>query len=152
MVTMGVEDLDGDGRAEVVNGLDTNHRQLIVYRYEQGVVWDADFGGRVCAVATGGPDGERRVYGGSAGGFVQAFSSKGERLWWRFIAERVAGLAAFGERVVAATSPGGVTVFGPAGEVRQALRLPSGVRSVAGRDGLFIVGREDGVIQGFRVR
>jgi hypothetical protein len=152
MVTMRVEDLDGDGRVEIVNGLDTNHRQFIVYRYEQGVVWDADFGGGVCAVATGGADGDRRVYGGSAGGFVQAFSSKGERLWWRFLAERVAGLAAFGERVVAATSPGVVAVFDPAGEVRQALRLPSGIRAVASCGDLLVAGREDGVIQGFKVR
>ncbi len=151
MVTMRAEDIDGDGRVEVVNGVDTNHRHLIVYRYDQGVVWDADFGGGVCAVATGGSDGDRRVYGGSAGGFVQAFTSKGERLWWRFLAERVAGLAAFGERVVAATASGAVAVFDAGGEVRQALRLPSGVRSVAGRDNLFVVGREDGVVQGFRV-
>ncbi|MSS71561.1 MAG: hypothetical protein EXS64_08735 [Candidatus Latescibacteria bacterium] len=151
MVRMSAEDLDGDGRVEIVTGLDTNHRQLIVYRWGQGVVWDADFGGGVSAVALGGPAGDRTVYGGSAGGFLQAFSSKGERIWGRFLAERVAGLAAFGERVAVATSPGTVAVFDAGGKVRQTFRLPAGVRSVAGWGDLLVVGREDGVVQGFQV-
>ena len=70
-------DVDGDGRTEVISGVDTNHRQLIVYRRDGKVLWDADLGGAVLAVEVA----DGRVYAGAANGYVQCFDAQGGRLW-----------------------------------------------------------------------
>ena len=44
-------DVDGDGRAEAVAALDTDCRQLIVYRPDGKILWDADVAGAAEAVA-----------------------------------------------------------------------------------------------------
>ncbi len=84
-----VADVDGDGRDEVISGVDTNHRQLIVYGRDGEVVWDADLGGAVLAAEV--IDGH--VFAGASNGFVQCFNAAGSRLWRRFLAAPVAGLA-----------------------------------------------------------
>ena len=47
-------DVDGDGWEEVLSGVDTNHRQLIVYNRDGDVLWDADLGGAALSVETAG--------------------------------------------------------------------------------------------------
>ena len=77
-------DVDGDGCEEVFSGVDTNHRQLIVYGGKGDVLWDADVGGAVLSVAVA----DGRVYAGASNGYVQCFEAGGRRLWYRFLAAR----------------------------------------------------------------
>ena len=82
-------DLNGDGCDEVLSGVDTNHRQLIVYGGNGEVLWDADVGGAVLSVAVA----DGRVYAGASNGYVQCFENDGTRLWRRFLAAPVIGLS-----------------------------------------------------------
>ena len=73
----------------MISGVDTNHRQLIVYGRDGVVVWDADMGGGVLAAEVF----DGRVFAGASNGFVQCFGAGGSRLWRRLLVEPVAGLA-----------------------------------------------------------
>jgi hypothetical protein len=84
-----VADLDGDGWPEAISGVDTNHRQLIVYRRDGEILWDADLGGAVLTAEVA----DGRVYAGAANGYVQCFDADGGRLWSRFLVAPVVGLA-----------------------------------------------------------
>ena len=44
-------DLDGDGRPETITAVDTDCRQLVVYRENGKILWDADLAGAAEAVA-----------------------------------------------------------------------------------------------------
>ena len=103
-----VADVDGDGWEEVLSGVDTNHRQLIVYRRDGKVLWDADVGGAVVSVNAS----EGRVYAGASNGFAQCFAADGTRLWSRFLDEPVVGLAPRGDGGSLAALRGGTVVNG----------------------------------------
>ena len=81
--------MNGDGCEEVLSGVDTNHRQLIVYGGDGKVLWDADVGGAVLSVAVA----DGRVYAGASNGYVQCFEDDGTRLWSCFLAAPVIGLS-----------------------------------------------------------
>ncbi|MDE2886606.1 MAG: PQQ-binding-like beta-propeller repeat protein [Gemmatimonadota bacterium] len=146
-----VADVDGDGRDEVISGVDTNHRQLIVYGRDGDVIWDADAGGAVLAAEV--RDG--RLYAGASNGFVQCFDAAGSRLWRRLLVEPVAGLAPAGDGGCLAALVGGrVVSLDGSGEIRTTDAGDSEV-TVAGwpsgwPDGGLLVGRKDGALELFR--
>ncbi len=143
-----VADVDGDGRDEVISGVDTNHRQLIVYGNDGGVRWDADFGGAVIAVeALGG-----RIHAGADNGYVQCFEADGKRVWSRFLSEPVVGLApdgAGGCRV--ALRGGSVVTLGTGGDIAASSDGTAKTTTAAWAprwgDGVLLVGGEDGVVR-----
>jgi outer membrane protein assembly factor BamB len=131
-------DLDGDGDDEVITGLDTNHRQLIVYRLDGERLWDADLGATVSALhisATG------NVVAGCDAGGVSTFDRRGKRLWHTFLIHRVVGLAGSSEVTWVALEKGTVVALSPEGEIirrssfQKESRPPSAVLSCSlGRD------------------
>ena len=146
-----VADVDGDGRDEVISGVDTNHRQLIVYGRDGEVIWDADMGGAVLSAEF--HDG--RLFAGASNGFVQCFDAGGSRLWYRLLVEPVAGLAPAGDGgCLAALRGGRVVSLDSSGEVRTTHNGNPEV-TVAGwpsgwPDGGLLVGRKDGALELFR--
>ena len=144
-------DLNGDGLDEVISGVDTNHRQLIVYGGDGEVIWDADMGGGVLAAEVCGG----RIYAGASNGFVQCFDAGGARLWSRFLTERVAGLAPGGDGGCLAALRGGTVVgLDGNGEVRTTHRGNSNVTAAGWSsewpDGGLLVGRNDGALDFYR--
>ncbi len=144
-------DLNVDGLDEVISGVDTNHRQLIVYGHGGEVIWDADMGGGVLAAEVCGG----RVYAGASNGFVQCFDAGGRRLWSSFLAGPVAGLAPDGDGgCLAALRTGTVVVLDGSGEIRTTHRGNSNVTAAGWSsewpDGGLLVGRKDGAIEFYR--
>ena len=140
-------DVNGDGWEEVLSGVDTNHRQLIVYNRNGDVLWDADLGGAALSVAVA----DGRVYAGASNGYVQCLENNGTRLWRRFLAAPVIGLspggggeclAALGDgRVVGLDDDsGGKRWLGGGAPASAAGAWPGG--------GL-LVGRRDGTVESF---
>jgi outer membrane protein assembly factor BamB len=83
-------DLDGDGRPEIINAVDTDCRQLVVYRENGKVFWDADLAGPAEAVAVVPARGGQGaiVVGASTSGYVAAFDGRtGDRRWACFVGE-----------------------------------------------------------------
>ena len=146
-----VADVDGDGWDEVLSGVDTNHRQLIVYGRDGRVLWDADVGGAVLSVNAC----EGRVYAGASNGFAQCFAADGTRLWSRFLTEPVIGLAPRGDGGCLAALRGGTVVnLDGSGEIRTTHRGNS-IVTAAGRasawpDSGLLVGRKDGALEYYR--
>ncbi|MDE3259591.1 MAG: hypothetical protein OYM47_17315 [Gemmatimonadota bacterium] len=146
-----VGDVDGDGWEEVLSGVDTNHRQLIVYGRDGRVLWDADVGGAVLAVNAC----EGQVYAGASNGFAQCFAADGTRLWSRFLAQPVVGLAPLGGGgSLAALGGGTVVALDGSGEVRT---MHTGYSEVTATDwasgwpdGGLLVGRNDGALECYR--
>ena len=139
-------DLNGDGLDEVISGVDTNHRQLIVYSGDGEVLWDADVGGAVLSVAVA----NGRVYAGASNGYVQCFDTGGCRTWRRFLAAPVVGLspvggggclAALGDgRTAGLNGSGGMAWTGGGTAIAAAAAWP---------DGGLLVGRRDGTVECF---
>ncbi len=131
--------------------MDTNHRQLIVYRRDGKVLWDADVGGAVVSVNAS----EGRVYAGASNGFAQCFAADGTRLWSRFLAEPVVGLAPRGDGGSLAALGGGTVVgLGGSGEIRTT-HTGNPDATAAGwasawPDGGLLVGRNDGALECYR--
>jgi hypothetical protein len=105
MTGLEVADVDGDGRPEVIVGMDTNHRQLVVYRADGEILWDADVGSTVTCVV---PD-HGRIYVGTEGGWIHSFDTCGHRLWSRNVHRPVRGLAPLApERTLVALDNGSI--------------------------------------------
>ncbi|MDP6778278.1 MAG: hypothetical protein QGI83_16100 [Candidatus Latescibacteria bacterium] len=145
-----VADVDGDGRDEVISGVDTNHRQLIVYGNDGEVRWDADLGGAVLSVEV--LDG--RILAGAENGYVQRFDADGGRIWSRFLAEPVVGLAPHevgGCRV--ALRDGSVVALGADGDIAASsdgtARTTAAVWAPHWGEGVMLVGGKDGVVRCF---
>jgi len=104
---MRLADVDGDGGAEVINALDTDCRQLVVYEPDGQVRWDADVAGAAQAIAVRPSDetGSQAatVYCASAAGYVSAFEgASGARQWACFIGEPSDFLATMGQGAIIA--------------------------------------------------
>ena len=139
-----VADVNGDGHEEVISGMDTNHRQLIVYRRDGCLLWDADLGGAVVAIEAG-PEG---VYAGAANGFVQYFSGTGQRQWSCFLAAAVVGIAPqeSGGCLVALHS-GAVVGLDRVGRVVHTATSGAAITAATGAAGGLLVGRTDGSVE-----
>jgi hypothetical protein len=145
-----VADTDSDGCDEVISGVDTNHRQLIVYGSDGEVRWDADLGGAVLAVEAHGGC----LVAGAANGYVQCFDAVGARVWSRFLAEPVMGLAPDGAGGCRVALHGGAVVqLGADGEVTGSSggAAETTVAACAPQwgNGVLLVGDEDGVVRCF---
>ncbi|OHB81266.1 MAG: hypothetical protein A2V98_16480 [Planctomycetes bacterium RBG_16_64_12] len=93
---MRLADLDEDGEDEIINAVDTNCRQLVVYQADGKVRWDADVAGAALAVAVRRADRATTVYCTSASGYVTAFDgASGTRRWTRFLGEPADYVAAY---------------------------------------------------------
>ena len=145
-----VADLDGDGRDVVISGVDTNHRQLIVYGTDGAVRWDADLGGAVLAAeALGG-----RIFAGADNGTVQCFEADGIRVWSRFLVEPVVGLAPDGAGGCRVALRGGTVVsLGAEGDIKASsegtARTTAAAWAPQWGDGVLLVGWEDGMVRCF---
>ncbi len=139
-------DINGDGLDEVLSGVDTNHRQLIVYGGDGEVLWDADLGGAALSVAFA----DGRVYAGVSNGYVQSFQADGRRIWYRFLAAPVVGLSpGRGGGCHVALEDGRVVALDDNGEIRSS-GVGAAISAVAVRpDGGLLVGRRDGKIDCF---
>ena len=114
MTGMEVADLNGDGQPEVIVGMDTNHRQLVVYKADGEILWDADVGSSVTCVAQA----HGEVYVGTEGGWVHRFDCSGDRVWSRDAQRPVRGLAPLEpERTLVALDDGRVYVIGQSDSV-----------------------------------
>ena len=147
MRVLRVADVDDDGQLEVITGVDTNHRQLIVYRASGEVMWDADLGAGVRAVEAG----HGWVYAGSDNGYVQCFDAQGARRWACFVGRPAWGVAPVApDRCLVVDGDGAVLVLDGEGEVvasqvaAAGLDSPDSVRWWRGVGAL--VGREDGSV------
>ena len=137
-------DLNGDGRDEVLSGVDTNHRQLIVYGGNGEVLWDADVGGAVLSVAVA----DGRVYAGASNGYVQRFENDGTRLWRRFLAAPVIGLSpGGGGECIVALGDGRVAGLGGNGEKRWSCEGTTATAASAWPEGGLVVGRRNGLVE-----
>ncbi len=146
-------DLDGDGTTEILNAVDTNCRQLVVYRESGEVMWDADMAGSAEAIAIGDAEGTPVVYCAGGSGYVAAFDGvSGQRLWATWVGENVMLLALTDDGRIAAASPGGaIFVLGRDGElegrVEAAAQLSAFMRPGDHRRGdRLLVGTSDGRI------
>lgn len=111
-----VADIDGDGRDEVVTGLDTNHRQLIAYDLEGDILWDADLGGPVTAAIVVGAT----IIAGTSNGTVAAYeSATGERRWHRFLPGAIHGITAGAHCLLVCLEDGRVVVLDDEGVVQR---------------------------------
>ncbi len=137
-------DLDEDGWDEVIFGMDTNHRQLIVYRRDGEILWDADLGSPVSAVESA----RGRVFAGASNGYVQCFNGDGERLWSRFLVAPVAGLAPTSTGgCVAALEDGIVAGLDAGGNIKTMGRGGERTTATVWTDVGLVVGREDGAVE-----
>jgi len=73
----------------VISGVDTNHRQLVVYRRNGDVLWDADLGSAALCVEAA----EGHVLVGAANGYVHCFDASGGSKWQRFLVAPAVALA-----------------------------------------------------------
>ncbi|MAE68159.1 MAG: hypothetical protein CMJ18_28245 [Phycisphaeraceae bacterium] len=142
-----VADVDGDGQLEVVNGLDTACRQLVVYRQGGRGLWDADIAGAARCVSVMPP----RIVCGSDAGWVCAFDGKsGQRLWQCPIGAPTNFVGRLDdEKILAVTDDGRCVLISPEGKLQGDAATPSPVTALprAGdhRDAERIVlGTQDG--------
>ena len=146
---MRLADLDGDGEAEAVTGIDTACRQLVVYKQDGSVLWDADTAGEVRCVAVG--EDASTVYCGGGSGYAYAFEgASGARRWSCYAGERLGLVAPRTDgSVVAVADSGSVYVVTDGGRLagRQALgsRISAFIRPGDHRArNDVLVGTEDG--------
>ena len=120
---MRLADLDGDGQDEIINAVDTNCRQLVVYNTDGKVRWDADVAGAAAAVAVAVAidvsDQMTTVYCSSTSGYVSAFDgASGTRRWTCFLGEPATFVAVYGQdSVLAIATSGRVFVIDAEGHV-----------------------------------
>ncbi len=153
-------DLDGDGVGEIINAVDTNCRQLVVYTQEKQLLWDADMAGAAQSIAVApAADGEApTVYCGGAAGYVAAFDGvTGERRWACYLGAPAPLLARTADdRIAAATPSGAVYVIRADGHLEGKVELGTEasalVRPGDQREGdVLLLGTADGrVVVGTR--
>ncbi len=146
-------DLDGDGQQEVVCAVDTDCRQLVVYRADGKLFWDADVAGAAEAVAIAPANAARRpvVYCASASGYVCAFDGRtGARRFASFVGEATHFVAPMADgRVIAASRSGKVFVLRDDGTVLGQVSLARPITGLLrpGEDrsaNAVLLGTEDG--------
>jgi len=100
-----VIDLDGDGRPEIIVGMNTNHRQIVVYRADGEIFWEADVGGSVVCVEQA----HGRLYTGSEGGWIHSFDPDGRRRSTQTVHRPIRGLSPISpDRIIAVLDDGSI--------------------------------------------
>jgi hypothetical protein len=114
-------DLDADGRPEAVAAIDTDCRQLVAYRPDGKILWDADVAGAAEAVAVRPAGGGRpaQVYCASNSGYVCGFDGpNGKRRFAAFVGQPTNFVAPLSDgRVLAVAPTGDVFVLAPDGKL-----------------------------------
>ena len=118
---MRIVDLDGDGKKEIINAIETNVRQLIVYKEDGSMLWDADVAGaaKALAVKPSAKQGDVPVvYCSSELGYISAYNGlTGVRLWNCYIGDTAGYVEIIdGENIMAVTSSGKIYVIDPNGK------------------------------------
>jgi hypothetical protein len=141
-----VANIDGGEKQQILTAVDTGMRQLLVYREDGKIAWEADVAGGPTAVALL----NGRIICATGAGYLLAFDGTGARQWSVFLGERVRLLAVQGDAVDAVTDHD-VMRFNREGRPLSKVRLPSAVATVprpgAHRAGdRLLLGLEDGTI------
>jgi outer membrane protein assembly factor BamB len=124
-------DLDGDGKPEVICAVNTDCRQLVVYRADGRLLWDADVAGAAEAMAVAPAAASRGpvVYCGSASGYVCALDGRtGGRRFACYVGEPTHFVAPMADgRLIAAANSGKVFILNAEGTVAGCDALGHGV-------------------------
>ena len=121
-----VEDLDGDGKKEVVSEITGAWNRVTVWDLQGRPLHNVQFGpgargaGRdIRDVDLGDPggDGRKEIVVALSGGLVVALSSRCEKLWSKRLDSPPVVLKAVGKRVVVGSEDGGVFVFDGQGDL-----------------------------------
>ena len=125
---MRLADLTGDGVNEIITAVDTNCRQLVAYREDGTVLWDADMAGSAEGLALAG----NTIYCGGSAGYVASFiGATGERVWACYVGEPVVLLALTADSRLAAVTPGGrVFLIDAGGHLDGCVELDAAVTAV----------------------
>jgi hypothetical protein len=104
-----VIDLDDDGQPEVIVGMNTNHRQIVVYRANGEIFWEADVGSSVDCVEHA----HCRLYTGTEGGWIHGFGPDGSRQLTQSLHRPIRGLSPVSpDRIIALLEDGSICVNG----------------------------------------
>ena len=146
MKDLRVADLTGGGKLAILAGLDTTLRQLIAYREDGHIAWEADVAGGVSALALR-PGG---IICSTGAGYLMAFSGGGVREWSVFMNEPAQLIALQRDKIDAITTHD-VLRFDAQGRPIGRIPLPAALAAVprpgAHRTGeRFLLGLEDGTI------
>jgi hypothetical protein len=143
---MRVADLNRDGKPEILAALNTTLRQLIAYREDGHIAWEADVAGGAGTVALS----PGRIFCATGAGYLMAFNSEGTREWSLFLGEPAQLIAIGGDNIEAITTH---DVFRldqqgrPIGRVSLPAALTAVPRPGDHRTGeRFLLGLEDGTI------
>jgi len=140
-------DLDDDGWDEIICGLDTNHRQLLVYRRDGTIAWQVDLGAAVTAIEVA----HDRVFAGAANGYVQCFAPDSERRYCTFLVQPVLGLAPLNDGTcIAALRDGQVVLLDESGDpTGSGAGAPTACTAYSStwRNAALVMGRQDGTIE-----
>jgi len=103
-----VADIDSDGHPEVIVGMDTNHRQLVIYRGSGEIFWEADVGSTVTCLIPA----HNRLYVGTEGGWIHCFDPDGGKLWSKSMDRPIRGLTPLSaDRTIMALDDGNICVI-----------------------------------------
>jgi len=104
-----VIDLDDDGRQEIIVGMNTNHRQIVVYRADGETLWEADVGSSVACIEHA----HGRLYTGTEGGWIHEFDPDGRRQMTHALHRPIRGLSPVSpDRIIALQDDGHIWVNG----------------------------------------
>jgi outer membrane protein assembly factor BamB len=116
-------DLRGDGQQETITAIDTDCRQVVVYREDGKILWDADVAGAAEALAVVAGEPPRApsplVVAASASGYEAAMDGRsGARRWACFVGRPTQFVAAIADgRILAAARSGEVFLIGRDGSL-----------------------------------
>ena len=146
-------DLDGDGCPETITAVDTDCRQLVVYRDNGKILWDADLAGAAEAVAVvpARASAAPLVVAASESGYVAALDGRsGARRWACYVGEPTQFVAPADDgRLWAAARSGRVFLIGRDGALAGAADVGQAITGLLrpGEDrsaGAMLLGTADG--------
>jgi outer membrane protein assembly factor BamB len=146
-------DLDGDGCPETITAVDTDCRQLVVYRDNGKILWDADLAGAAEAVAVvpARASAAPLVVAASESGYVAALDGRsGARRWACYVGEPTQFVAPADDgRLWAAARSGKVFLIGRDGALAGAADVGQAITGLLrpGEDrsaGAMLLGTADG--------
>jgi hypothetical protein len=109
MTAIEVIDLDNDGRPEIIVGMNTNHRQIVVYRADGEIFWEADVGSSVVCLEQA----HGRLHAGTEGGWIHGFDPDGRRRSTQTVHRPIRGISPVSPgRIIAVLDDGSVCANG----------------------------------------
>ncbi|NUQ65927.1 MAG: PQQ-binding-like beta-propeller repeat protein, partial [Pirellulales bacterium] len=148
-------DLDADGHSEAIAAIDTDCRQLVAYKPDGKLLWDADVAGAAEAVAVrpAVPGQAAQVYCVSNSGYVCALDGPtGKRRFAAFVGQPTTFVAPLSDgRALAAAPTGEIFLLAPDGQLAGRASLGSEITALLRPGGhraanRVILGTKDGRI------